>query len=95
MNLIILCLGAANKPSPMSEGVMEIRINNQPCMGINLTTQHTQARRAPQVATIHNEVKETIRTQLTLVHIFHAYASADTPWVAIHYPIKHPLGMVG
>jgi hypothetical protein len=24
MKLIILCLGAANKPSPMSEGVMEI-----------------------------------------------------------------------
>jgi hypothetical protein len=34
------------------------------------------------VATIHDEVKETIRAHLTLEHIFHAYASTDTPWVA-------------
>jgi hypothetical protein len=34
------------------------------------------------VATIHDEVKETIRAHLTLVHVFHAYASADTPLVA-------------
>jgi hypothetical protein len=34
------------------------------------------------VATIHDEVKETIRAHLTLVHVFHAYASVDTPWVA-------------
>jgi hypothetical protein len=34
------------------------------------------------VATIHDEVEETIRAHLTLVHVFHAYASTDTPWVA-------------
>jgi hypothetical protein len=34
------------------------------------------------VATIHDAVKETIKVHLTLVHIFHMYASADTPWVA-------------
>jgi hypothetical protein len=34
------------------------------------------------VATIHDEIKETIRAHLTLVHGFHVYASADTPWVA-------------
>jgi hypothetical protein len=34
------------------------------------------------VATIHDEVKEMIKSHLTLVHVFHAYASADTPWVA-------------
>jgi hypothetical protein len=34
------------------------------------------------VEAIHDEVKETIRAHLTLVHIFHAYASADTSWVA-------------
>jgi hypothetical protein len=33
------------------------------------------------VATIYDEAKETIRAHLTLVHIFHAYASVDTPWV--------------
>jgi hypothetical protein len=34
------------------------------------------------VITVHDAVKETIRTHLTLVHVFHAYASADTLWVA-------------
>jgi hypothetical protein len=34
------------------------------------------------VAIVHNAVKETIRAHLTLLHIFHVYASADTPWVA-------------
>jgi hypothetical protein len=82
MKLIILRLNTVNKPSPMSEGVEEIRINNQPYKGINLTTLHTQARRAPRVATIHDEIKETIRAHLTLVHFFHAYTSTDTPWVA-------------
>jgi hypothetical protein len=78
MKLIILRLDAANKPSPISEGVMEIQINSQPC---NLTTRHTQARRAPRVATNYDEVKETIRSHLALVNIFHVYASADIPWV--------------
>jgi hypothetical protein len=54
----------------------------KPCKGINLTTRHTRARRAPRVATVHNAVKETIRAHLTLVHVFHTYASADTLWVA-------------
>jgi hypothetical protein len=82
MKLIILHLDAMNKPSPISKGVTEIRINSQPYKGINLTTRDTQARRAPRVATIHDVTKETIRAQLTLVHIFHVHASADTPWVA-------------
>jgi hypothetical protein len=43
MKLIILRLDSVNKPSPMSEGVTEIRINSQPYKGINLTTWHTQA----------------------------------------------------
>jgi hypothetical protein len=34
------------------------------------------------VATIHDGVKEMIKAHLTLVHIFYAYASVDTPWVA-------------
>jgi hypothetical protein len=36
----------------------------------------------PRVATIHDAVKEMMRVLLTLVHVFHTYASADTPWVA-------------
>jgi hypothetical protein len=82
MKVELLRLDSANKPSPMSEGVAEIRINNQSCKGINLTTWHTHAQRASRVATIHDEVKQTIRVHLTLVHVFHVYASVDTPWVA-------------
>jgi hypothetical protein len=40
MKVELLRLGAANKSSPMSEGVAEIRINSQPNKDINLTTQH-------------------------------------------------------
>jgi hypothetical protein len=93
IKLIILCLDSANKPSPISEGVTEIRINSQHYKGINLTTPHTKARRAPRVATVHDAIKETIRAHLTLVHIFHAYASVDTTWVAhalSHYtPVRY------
>jgi hypothetical protein len=34
------------------------------------------------MATIHDQIKETIRAHLTLVHVFHAYSSADIAWVA-------------
>jgi hypothetical protein len=95
MKLIILRLDAMNKPSPMFEGVTEIRINSQPCNGINLTTRQMQTRRAPRVATIHDAVMEMIRAHRTLVHIFHTYASMDTPWVAHALSIVHPLGVVG
>jgi hypothetical protein len=52
-----------------------------------------QAQSAPWVATVHDAVKETIKAHLTLVHVFHAYASADTLWVAhalSHYtPVRY------
>jgi hypothetical protein len=82
MKLINLNLNTVNKTSPMSEGVAEIRINSQPFKGKNRTTGHTQARRAPRVATIHDVARETIRAHLTIVHVFHVYASVDTLWVA-------------
>jgi hypothetical protein len=78
----MLCLGAANKPSFISESVMEIRINNQPCKGINLTTRHTQAWRAPRVATIHDVTKKPGQILPRPSAIFHAYASTDILWVA-------------
>jgi hypothetical protein len=67
---------------PISEGNSGDLSQINPCKGINLTTRHTRARSAPRVATVHNAVKEMIRAHLTLVHVFHAYASTDTPWVA-------------
>jgi hypothetical protein len=66
----------------MSEGVAEIWINNQPCKGINLITWHTQAQRASWVATIHDVTKKSGRVLPHPSAIFHAYASADTSWVA-------------
>jgi hypothetical protein len=45
------------------------------------------------VATVHNTIKETIRAHLTLVHVFHVYASVDTLWVVdtlFHFtPIRY------
>jgi hypothetical protein len=61
---------------------MEIRINNQPCKGINLTTRHMWATEATRVATVQDAVKESGRVLPHPSVVFHAYASADTPWVA-------------
>jgi hypothetical protein len=66
----------------MSEGVREIRINNEPCKGINLTTLHIQAWRAPRVATIHDVTKKSGQVLPRPSAVFHAYASADIRWVA-------------
>jgi hypothetical protein len=88
MKVELLCLGAANKPSPISEGVAEIRINSQHCKGINLTTRHTEARRAQRVTTVHDAVKEKIRPGGRMPRWTHR------GW-HMHYPIIHPLGMVG
>jgi hypothetical protein len=45
------------------------------------------------VTIVHDAVKETIRAHLTLVHIFHTYASVDTPSVGhalTHYtPVRY------
>jgi hypothetical protein len=80
---------------PISEGNSGDLSQFKPCKGINLTTRHTRARSAPQVATVHNVVKETIRAHLTLMHIFHVLSRRTHRGWPMHYPILHPLGMVG
>jgi hypothetical protein len=87
MEVELVRLYSANKPSPISEGVTEIRMNNQPCKGINLTTRHMHVRRAPRVATVHDAAKELGRVLPHPSAVFHAYALTDTPWVARHYPV--------
>jgi hypothetical protein len=82
MKLIILRLNIVNKPSPMSEGVIKIQINSQPCKGINLTTRHTWATEATRAATVNDEAKKSGRVLPCTSVIFHTYALADTPWVA-------------
>jgi hypothetical protein len=96
MKLIILRFNTAIKPSPLSKGVMEIQINNQPCKGIKLTTCYTRAWRAPRVAIVHDDYQR--------VEPGPPYPSArlprDTTLRAIrarpmHYPLYHPRGMIG
>jgi hypothetical protein len=87
MKVELLRLNTTNKPSPISEGVTEIRINNQPYKGINLTTRHTQAQRTPRVATVHDTVKESGRVLPYPSAVFHVYASTNTLWVARHYHV--------
>jgi hypothetical protein len=67
---------------PISEGNHGDSSQFKPCKGNNLTTRHTRPGKTPRMATVQNAVKETIMTHLTLVHVFHVYASADTSWVA-------------
>jgi hypothetical protein len=67
MKLIILHLNTVNKPSPISEGVAEIRINSQPCKGINLITRHTQAQRHHEWQPFMTQSKSQARSYLTLV----------------------------
>jgi hypothetical protein len=83
MKVELLRLGVVNKPSLIFKGVAEIWINNQPCKGNNLTTWHTWATEA----TIYDVVKESGRVQPHPSAVFHAYGSADKPWVAGHYPV--------
>jgi hypothetical protein len=86
MKLIILRLDFGEQASCISEGVMKIRINSQPCKGINLATQHKRARRAQRVATVHDMIKESAWVLPRPSAIIHAYASADKLWVAQYYP---------
>jgi hypothetical protein len=78
---------ATGKCYPYPSVITEIRINSQHCKGINLTTRHTRTRRAPWVAIVHDAVKESGQVLPHPSAVFHAYASADTPWVAGHYPV--------
>jgi hypothetical protein len=58
-----------------------------------LTTRHTRARRAPRVATVHEDHQRVEPGPPYPSVVFHVYASVDTPWVArtlSHYtPVKY------
>jgi hypothetical protein len=47
MKVELLHLDIVIKPSPISTGVVEIRIDSQSYKGINLTTRYTRAVGAP------------------------------------------------
>jgi hypothetical protein len=54
----------------------------KPWKAINLITQHTRVKRAPRVTTVHNNYQRVKPGPPYPSAIFHAYVSADTPWVA-------------
>jgi hypothetical protein len=90
MKLINLCLDSMNTPSPMSKGVVEIRINSQPCKGINLTTCHTQAQRHHEWQQFTMHSTGWARSYLTLVlSSTHMPQWTQHGWPE-HYPIIHP-----
>jgi hypothetical protein len=78
--------GLSEQSSPISNGVMAIRISIHLARDKNLTTRHTRAKRAPRVATVHDVIKESSQVLRHPSAVFHTYASVDTPWVAQHYP---------
>jgi hypothetical protein len=81
MKVELLCLDSVNKHQPF------LRLSQRfesvyTLQGKNLTTRHTRAKRAPQVAIVHNVIKESGRVVPRPSAVFDAYASADTPWLA-------------
>jgi hypothetical protein len=85
MKVELLHLDLASKSSPISEGVVNIRIDSKPCKDINLKTRHTCAMKAPQVATVHDRIKESGQVQPRPSVLFHTNVSTDNPWVTWHY----------
>jgi hypothetical protein len=94
MKVELLRLDAASKPSPISEGVVQIQIIYT-LQGINLTTQHSRVMKTPRTTIVHDAIKVSVwvlphpsarlpRDTVTGIH----------GW-PMHYPIVHLLGMVG
>jgi hypothetical protein len=90
MKLIILHLDAANKPSPIFEGVADIRIDNQPSKGINLTIWHTQAWRHHEWQQFTTWPKSWARSYLLLVPTSTRMPQRTHHGWPEHYPIVHP-----
>jgi hypothetical protein len=78
----VLRLHSENKPSPISEGVVEIRINSQPCKGNNLTTRHTGAPKENKWPPFAMTIKELGRVLPRPSTVFHAKTLPSSPWVA-------------
>jgi hypothetical protein len=93
MKVELLSNDCNKQVSPMSEGFAVTWVNFKPYKGINMTTRHPQARRAPQVATVDNDYQRVEPGLPYPSAIFHVYASVETPWVAqtlSHFtPVKH------
>jgi hypothetical protein len=82
MMLITLQNDCNGQVSPISEGIVETWVNLN--LARVITWQHNthRPRRHPEWQQFMTTIKESSRAHLTQVHVFHAYASADTLWMA-------------
>jgi hypothetical protein len=71
----------SEQASPISEGVVEIRINIT-LQGINLATRHTWAMKATRVATFCDDYQRVESGPPYSNVIFHVKTSTGSPWVA-------------
>jgi hypothetical protein len=89
MKVELLLNGCNGQVLPISEGNHGESSQFKPCKGINLTTWHPRARRAPRAATVHDAVKELGGSYLTLVpSSTHMPRRTHRGWPK-HYPIVH------
>jgi hypothetical protein len=82
----VLCLNAVNKPSSISEDVVEIWINSQPCKGNNLTTRHMRATKANEWPAFAMTIKESGRILPRSSAVFHTKSS----WAVRGWPDTIP-----
>jgi hypothetical protein len=71
---VSLHLNTVNKPSSISEDVMETRINSQPCKGNNMTAWQTRATKANEWPPFAMTIKESVRVLPRTSAIFHMKA---------------------
>jgi hypothetical protein len=78
----VLHLYSENKPSPMSEGVTDIRINTQPCKRNNLTTRYMRATKSNECLPFAMTITESDRVLPHPSVVFYMKTLPSSPWVA-------------
>jgi hypothetical protein len=82
MKLIILRNDCNGQVLSISEGIAETRANLNLARVITWQHDTTGPWRHHEWQQFMMTIKESSQAHLTLVHVFHVYASADTPWTA-------------
>jgi hypothetical protein len=84
----------SEQASPISEGVMEIRINIT-LQGITLTTRHTWTTKAWRVTTFRYDYQRVEPGPPYPSAVFHVKTLSGSPWVARILSQCHPWSTVG
>jgi hypothetical protein len=80
---VSLCLNTVNKPSSITEDVIEIQIVSQPCKGNNLTHERHEGKR---VTTFRCDYQRVSLGPTPLLCNLPPESLMGTPWVARHHP---------